>query len=690
MSSRPRSSSRIMLLVGFPVHEFSHALAAYRLGDGTAKLFGRLTLNPIAHFDPLGGTLLALTFIGSAAAGGAFGFGWAKPTPVNPMNLAGRPARRGDRRGGRARSRTSSWPRPPRLPLRFILAQPGSWSCQRPRRRGPVPVRPDQPAADGLQPHPGPAARRLEGAVRVHGPPDRVPDPAVPRAVRLHHPDRPVLLIFPPGGLRSARPDRRCRHPRCVHQPPGGRLRPASSGRTCGRASRPGSARRWRPGSTPAQLALFDAMHVADRRHGLDVVASLRAEGVDASRTSSSPACSTTRARATRASGRGSRTRSGSATARGSGGPPRSCPGSALRSSGSATTPRPRRCMAAAAGCSAADRRADPPPGRAPRPGVRRAAAARRRGELMTLRIAERAGHGRADRLGHGRRPGRPLRRRAAGPRAATQVQMAEFDGPLGLLLSLIEARQLDVLTVPLGALADAYLDALAGSRPTGSATSASFVAVASQLILIKSRAMLPRRTDPTRPTALADEGTDPEAELRARLLLYRAHRDAGLRLAERRARPDRAVPARAGGGPRRGARRRPAAGCAAARPASARPGARPARRDRAAARAAARGRWRRTITIDGAGRPHPGGPPRRAHGRPPGPARRRPRPGRRRGHVPRDARAHEAARDRRRAGRAVGSDRGPRDDAPRNGRPRASTAVAADAPIDESLESFA
>ena len=78
----------IMLLIGFPVHEFSHALAAYRLGDGTAKMFGRLTVNPIAHFDPVGGILLAVTFIGSAASGGAaFGFGWAKPTPVNPMNL---------------------------------------------------------------------------------------------------------------------------------------------------------------------------------------------------------------------------------------------------------------------------------------------------------------------------------------------------------------------------------------------------------------------------------------------------------------------------------------------------------------------------------------------------------------------------------------------------------------------------
>jgi Zn-dependent protease len=84
----------IMLLVGLPVHEFSHALAAYRLGDGTAKLFGRLTLNPIAHFDAVGGTLLALTFIGSAATGTPIGFGWAKPTPVNPLNLEG--GRRGE------------------------------------------------------------------------------------------------------------------------------------------------------------------------------------------------------------------------------------------------------------------------------------------------------------------------------------------------------------------------------------------------------------------------------------------------------------------------------------------------------------------------------------------------------------------------------------------------------------------
>lgn len=74
----------IMLLVAFPVHEFSHALVAYRLGDATAKLRGRLTLSPAAHFDPLGGTLLALTMLTSG-----FGFGWAKPTPMSPQMLRG-------------------------------------------------------------------------------------------------------------------------------------------------------------------------------------------------------------------------------------------------------------------------------------------------------------------------------------------------------------------------------------------------------------------------------------------------------------------------------------------------------------------------------------------------------------------------------------------------------------------------
>lgn len=113
----------IMLLVGLPVHEFSHALVAYRLGDGTAKLFGRLTLNPIAHFDPVGGTLLALTFIGSAAAGGAFGFGWAKPTPVNPMNLQG--GRRGEALVAAAGPLSNLLlAAVAAIPLRFLIASP--------------------------------------------------------------------------------------------------------------------------------------------------------------------------------------------------------------------------------------------------------------------------------------------------------------------------------------------------------------------------------------------------------------------------------------------------------------------------------------------------------------------------------------------------------------------------------------
>jgi Zn-dependent protease len=75
----------IFLLVAFPVHEFFHAFAAYRLGDGTAKMFGRLTLNPLVHFDPLGGLLLIVSVLSSG-----FVFGWAKPTPVNPSNLRDR------------------------------------------------------------------------------------------------------------------------------------------------------------------------------------------------------------------------------------------------------------------------------------------------------------------------------------------------------------------------------------------------------------------------------------------------------------------------------------------------------------------------------------------------------------------------------------------------------------------------
>jgi len=72
----------IFLLLAFPIHECAHAFAAYRLGDATAKMYGRLSLNPVVHFDPIGGLFLVI----SALAGGIM-FGWAKPTPVNPNNL---------------------------------------------------------------------------------------------------------------------------------------------------------------------------------------------------------------------------------------------------------------------------------------------------------------------------------------------------------------------------------------------------------------------------------------------------------------------------------------------------------------------------------------------------------------------------------------------------------------------------
>jgi segregation and condensation protein A len=115
---------------------------------------------------------------------------------------------------------------------------------------------------------------------------------------------------------------------------------------------------------------------------------------------------------------------------------------------------------------------------------------------------------------------------------SVTHVRLEDFDGPLALLLAVIEARQLDVLTVPLGALAEAYLDALATLEGDRLGNVSAFVAVASQLILIKSRAILPR---PPKTAAIPlDDEPDPEAELRARLLEYKRFRDAGAALGER------------------------------------------------------------------------------------------------------------------------------------------------------------
>lgn len=66
----------IVALTALPMHECAHAYAAMRMGDHTAERQGRLTLNPFAHFDPIGTTAIIL-----------FGFGWAKPVPINPLNF---------------------------------------------------------------------------------------------------------------------------------------------------------------------------------------------------------------------------------------------------------------------------------------------------------------------------------------------------------------------------------------------------------------------------------------------------------------------------------------------------------------------------------------------------------------------------------------------------------------------------
>ena len=71
-----------VFIVSLTLHELAHGLAAFRLGDRTAKDMGRLTLNPIPHMDPLGSLILVLTYFG-----GSFLFGWAKPVPVDPRNL---------------------------------------------------------------------------------------------------------------------------------------------------------------------------------------------------------------------------------------------------------------------------------------------------------------------------------------------------------------------------------------------------------------------------------------------------------------------------------------------------------------------------------------------------------------------------------------------------------------------------
>ena len=82
----------IGLIVLLTLHEFGHAWTAWRCGDDTAKLQGRVSLNPLVHIDPVGTVLLPLIMIFASPSVGRFLVGWAKPVPVNPYNL-GHPRR---------------------------------------------------------------------------------------------------------------------------------------------------------------------------------------------------------------------------------------------------------------------------------------------------------------------------------------------------------------------------------------------------------------------------------------------------------------------------------------------------------------------------------------------------------------------------------------------------------------------
>ncbi|MDP3725473.1 MAG: site-2 protease family protein [Nanoarchaeota archaeon] len=74
----------IILLFSVVIHEVTHGLVADKLGDPTARLAGRLTLNPLKHIDPFGSIILPLMM---AILPGGFIFGWAKPVPFNPYHL---------------------------------------------------------------------------------------------------------------------------------------------------------------------------------------------------------------------------------------------------------------------------------------------------------------------------------------------------------------------------------------------------------------------------------------------------------------------------------------------------------------------------------------------------------------------------------------------------------------------------
>lgn len=77
--------SVLPILIAITFHEVSHGFVANKLGDPTAKFTGRLTLNPLAHIDPIGTLLMPIMLF--IFTNGQFVFGYAKPVPINPMNF---------------------------------------------------------------------------------------------------------------------------------------------------------------------------------------------------------------------------------------------------------------------------------------------------------------------------------------------------------------------------------------------------------------------------------------------------------------------------------------------------------------------------------------------------------------------------------------------------------------------------
>ena len=76
----------VVLLLAISAHEAAHAWMSYKFGDDTARLLGRITLNPVAHTDPIGTLLIPIVMFITSSMGGSIPLiGWGKPTPVNPL-----------------------------------------------------------------------------------------------------------------------------------------------------------------------------------------------------------------------------------------------------------------------------------------------------------------------------------------------------------------------------------------------------------------------------------------------------------------------------------------------------------------------------------------------------------------------------------------------------------------------------